>query len=272
MDNISVRAGTDRSWSVQLMSGGVPITSTYLGTETLTLVVWPGSTRAPILMSYSSVVWLSASAGTIKLTVDRRDTALLDAGFYEVSVTLQDGSALVDAYRATMEVLSAPGMDLTPKVYCTLDDCRRECAWIMSAVLPDPNVPNNLETQRADARSWFDDLIQRHWRGGMSLGAEAGLLARRRTGQRNMWLKDQLDNGALMLTNSVIKANAYQSIAYALRDILGTHGNTTYQDLATQYFALAEQRVACTTAELDTNADGTPDFAIDLGFIDVLRG
>lgn len=179
---------------------------------------------------------------------------------------------MIDAYRTTLEVEPAPGTELAPKVYCTLDDCRRECVWIMQAVLPDPNVPNNLEPQRAEAREWFDDLIQRHWRGGMSLGAEAGLLARRRTGQRNMWLKDQLDNDALILTPAVVKANVYQAIGYALGNMIGTHGSTSFQDLANQFLDLAEQRAACTTAELDTNDDGTPDFAIDLGFVDVLRG
>lgn len=269
----SIRQGTDGIWTITLRdANGQSLTGVYDGTEPLGLVVWPGSTRSALTLPNSSAVWLSPSDGTITLTIHRLDTALIDPGMYELVILLVDGSIQADAYRGILDIQPSPGLEAAPKVYCTLDDCRRECSWILDAVIPDENIPNNLERQRADARAWYDDLLQRHWRGGMSLGAEAGLLARRRSGQRNMWLQAELDAGCLMLTVPVIKANAYQAIGYALRDMIGARGSTSYQELAAQYFALAEQRAACTTAEIDTNADGTPDYTIDLGFIDVLRG
>lgn len=269
-----VRQGTDAKWTVTLEdSSGQPLTGVYTGIETLVLLVWPGSSRAALVLPYSSAAWLSASAGTITLTLDALDTASMAAGFYELAIDLvSSGSGRVEVARYAAEITASPGAGLAPPVYCTLDDCRKECPWILDAVIPDPNIPNNLEPQRGEARAWFDNLIQRHWRGGMSLGAEAGLLARRRSGQRNLWLQQQLDAGALMLTTAVTKANAYYALGLALRDLIGFRGKTTYQDLSADYFALAEHQASTTTTELDTNADGTPDFAIDLGFMDVLRG
>lgn len=254
----------------------------FNGTETFKLVVWPGDDRLPVWTSLSALAWDSAVTGNpaslaspiLKLTIPRVSIATIAPGRYSIQGWVNPGTDDVEILPedSFLELTSVPGLVTAGRFYCTLDDCRKECPWILEAVSMDPGIPNNLEPFRQDAREWYDDLIQRHWRGGTSLGAEGGLLSRRRSGQRNVWLKQQLDAGALMLTPAVIKANTYYALGMALDHLIGQRGTTTYQELARQYFAEAEHRAVTTSAELDTNADGQPDFAVDLGYIDVLVG
>lgn len=102
--------GQDRTTTYTVTArdtAGAAITGVYSGSETLALEVWPKGGSA-VSLSGSGVAWLSASAGTITLTLDNSDMAALSPGPYELSITVTVDGEPIEVYHARLLVTYRP--------------------------------------------------------------------------------------------------------------------------------------------------------------------
>jgi hypothetical protein len=106
MDRFRVLQGAALQIDVTLRDAGGTVITTYTGSETLASVLWPGG--ALPTSATPSVAWLVAASGTLRVTIDEADTAALTAGRYELLVTLDDGTDVVEVYQARIDLDAAP--------------------------------------------------------------------------------------------------------------------------------------------------------------------
>jgi hypothetical protein len=129
-------------------------------------------------------------------------------------------------------------------------------------------MQSDLAEQRNEAREWWDSLLQRHSpkkSGSFDPNFRAGL-------GRNPWLQDQLDADHLIVTRQIRRANALYAISLLLDCQVGSRDKTSYQVLAHQYRAAADDMAKTITAEIDTNDDAQGDVVIDMSQVPLLRG
>lgn len=113
MDNFQVNQGATLTINVTLKdANGIVVDSSYpgggySGAEGLSTAGWPGGDRDVSFIA--ATTWVSAAAGTIRITVSAAQSALLVPGTYELETTLIDAGTPVVCYLATLDVLPAPG-------------------------------------------------------------------------------------------------------------------------------------------------------------------
>jgi hypothetical protein len=268
VDIFEVRQGVALPITVALMDDqGNPITS-YVGTEALAASVWPGGNR-PALFS-PTAAWLVPGAGTISVLVTAAETATLAAGRYPGSLDLTDGSgAVLEAYRWAIDVLDAPGTGVAPPAYCGFDDLLDYGrAWLRT--LQDEDDQAGFAEECGRARSWLNDLILAGWTASNSLTLGDPGYGAVLTGQGgrlpSVWLRQQLDAGALILRPQVVEICALKALSLICRSQIGPGDKG--QDFARMgriYGVEANELVKTLRAEIDTNQDGIPEFAVNLG-------
>lgn len=248
------------------------------GTESLRVRIWPGE-DSPVAITLAAI-WDPALAGNpasvvsprVKLTVPTSALAGIDPGTYPIEGTVNPGTDDVPLLPpgSTITFTDAPGTAAATRVYCSAQDLRDACPWIDAVRLPS-DLAGFLDAREA-ASLWFEDLLHRHARGPGSLGAEMGLRWYRRTGARNWWLQERLDAGNLLVRPEIKRACALHAVGVVLTSRIGAMNDTSYQVLGARYLGMADDLACTITAELDVNADGRGDYAIDLGWIDAMRG
>lgn len=278
-------AGADRSAVLTLRDAlGAAVTS-YTGSATLAATCWPGDDRPAAFAP--TATWLDAAAGTIALGCAAADTATLDPGDYPVLLAITASGRTAKQVVATLRILAAPGSGTAPAVYGSYDELLRYAPWL--ARLKADSDQAGFAEQRARARTWFDSLIQRHWRGdrgyygGQSPDDSLDYLYDRgrpyRTGAISTTLQGWLDAGRLVLTGptgaAIRECVARKAIALVCAPQLGSPDKeTSYQALARRFAREADALASQITAEIDTTPtpDGVGDLAIDLSASDVLYG
>jgi hypothetical protein len=276
MDNLTVYQGLDADFTVTLRdSDDAAITGTYDGTEPLSLALWDGDDRAPLALAASTAAWLVPADGTLTLHLDRADSAAWAPGRYRGLVSLTDGPDVVPAFAFVLVVEATAGAAAALPVYGSAQDLRRFCPWIDE--IQSPNDQAGFAEQRAEAREWLDDILLVNDRGGGvalyqgSYRGGAGNLAVR-SGIRNPWLVEQLAADRLVLTARLRRAVSYYALGLILTPKLGSRDKTSFQQLGRLFHAQAEEELVGLTAELDTDGDGTSDYAIDLSTVPRIRG
>lgn len=275
--------GSDQSWRLYLFKRAGVSADPYLGSETVSAVVWPGGnlpeTFAPTLEWEDP----DGEPPTLTLSVDGDDTAELAAGDYFLRITVDGSSRTIGRFR----LLASPGEGAAPATYCSYADMRRRAgAWLDN--LLETSDLSGFMLERAEARQWFDHLLQRHnprpiyrqdsldhllpsWFGGGGNG--------RHDAQLQTWL----DDDRLILTTPtgtrIVQANACYAIFLACRAQVTMEDDDVYGRRARSYKSEAENIARGITAEIDTTytavdpeadpvvyvGDGIGDLLIDLG-------
>jgi hypothetical protein len=246
-----------------------PILNVYDGSETLALEIYTGDVEAPASLPNSFVEWIDPPAATLRAVI----TCPVDLTptVYRPIITLSDVGETYDAFECYLEVLGAPTVATEPlPTYCSYQDCANVCPWIADLIASNPGMQSDLAEQRNEAREWWDSLLQRHSPRSSGLfdpniGAGYGL-------GRNSWLQDELDANHLIVTRPIRRANALYAISLLLECQVGSRDKTSYQVLAHQYRAAADDRAKMIAAEIDTNDDGAGDVVIDMSQVPLLRG
>lgn len=248
------------------------VTSVFTGADTLVASVWPGDN---ITESFApTMAWVVAASGTATLTITGASTAALAAGVYRLSVwvTVSGAKYLIHEGTLTLTAVAASGTQGT--VYCTLDDMKREFAQVES--IAGKSDQSGFREQRAEARAWYDSIILRHYSGQQTIVSQTRFSVDnspwQRTGLEDPTIRGYLDDDMLLVTTQVKRANALYACSRICAAQITADGSNEYHNLAARFLRQAENIVATTTAELDTDADGVGDIPIDLGSIDVLRG
>jgi hypothetical protein len=272
---LSQPLSADRDYTITILdSTGAPATG-YTEADTLSAVVWAGEDATPLFNP--TVIWQTPSQGLALLTISAANTATLLPGTYRLRVDLTHAGRTFPVFDGLLELTGAPGVAPAPKVYCSYADMTAVAPWI--GRLADETDLAGFAQERALARTWMDNLIQRHYRGatgawddthfGFPIGGGAYF---HRDGSHSALLQSWLDADALMLHPAIVRANVYHAIARVAGSQISPGKDSPYADLAAKYDSLAERMAALLTVSLDTNADGVPDVTVRLGVADTLEG
>jgi hypothetical protein len=268
LPTLEVEAGSAAAWSLTIHAEGtgLPVEG-YDGTEALSADVWPGD-DLPALF-HPAVTWVDAAAAKIRIALAPSSTASLAGGRYQLRARVTPaGDGLPRAlFRAWLDVRSTPGTGTARPVYGTADEMLRLAPWLTS--LQAETDQSNFAEARADAREWLDGIILERW---------AGLYPGRSFARQDTfdwstpgatvapaWMRAALAADGLLVRPAVARACACYAIAEACEPQLGKLEGTSYQALGRRMRYQAEQLVRTLRAEVDTNADGLAEYAIDLG-------
>lgn len=244
----------------------------FTGSDTLGASVWPGDDIAESFAP--TMAWVSAGAGTGTLTIAGASTATLAAGKYRLSVYVTVSGAKYLIHEGTLTLTAVAGSATQGTVYCGLDDMQREFATI--ADLASRTDQSGFREQCVEARVWFDSIILRHYMGQQSIVSQTefsiGDSLWQRSGVEDPTIRGYLDGDLLLVTKTVKRINALYAVYRVLSAQIAADGEGQYSKLASRFLAMAENLVANTTVEIDTDSDGVGDIPIDLGCIDVMRG
>jgi hypothetical protein len=224
-------AGADRVEDMQLTRSNQEPAGFGPG-ATLSAAVWAGDTTAAIFTP--AVLWVDGdpSAGKVRITFARSDTAIA-AGDYTVMLSITANGLIRTRPVALLRILPAPGSQVAGKTYCTAQDVLDAVPWL--ALVQAPEERAGFAEAREKATRWLDALI----------------LAKRPVLDAD-WLQFELDNDGLVLTNPqgrrLVEAVALMAASKLLETQVGTFGDTDYRDLAKELAREARGIVAACIA------------------------
>jgi hypothetical protein len=274
---LEIVRGSADSWTLTLLDDTASaITGTFTGSEALAASVWAGDDQAALFAP--TAAWLSATNGTVTLSVSASDSATLIPGArYHVQLTVGTRRVRV----GWLSVLPSPGTGTAARVYCTLDEVLALApGWVSS--LQETDDLSGLAEQRAKARKWTDGVIQAHYRRDTSVPRQDSLdHLLYGTGYRypvhDVQLQTWLDDDRLILTTPtgerIKSANAYYTLHLICEGQIGRDGDDTFRRLSARYRSMAGNELSQCTAEIDTTTvkDGVGDLFIDLSVVDRIR-
>lgn len=284
MYKITIRKGASGTDSIQLRrvkdGGFEDATDQYTGSEELACAVWPGDDRAQA--ATLPVSWQDAPGGIVRVDFPAETTATLDVGWLSGAVWLVDG--VRDLIYFSLVVESSPGSASAPPAYHTYQDLTNELPFIRELADKMQDQSGFAEAS-GEARRWIDAAILRAvpsqdwyqfgcgsgwgrgWGGGVAYGS---------TGQaEDPTIAAALNANQLMITTATghrfVKASVYYALSRILERAVGFRTSEDLASLAARYEARAKSTLNSCTAEIDTNADGVPEYVFDLGSIQVRR-
>ncbi len=287
---------TSRTYEIELSGGGqspASLAGVFSGDETFAVRLWTGDDQ-PNLATLTARWATSADAPAdqptrydgnptdlstpyVILSVPASAIGDLPPALYRLQVLINPETDAVLAYQGLIELTAAPGTAEAPAVYCTFDDVRKVAPWIGQLITQDTSLQSDLAEQRALARSRIDDAIVAAYRpfAGRGRGGNSYLLATTvgtyESGP-SKWLRDQLADGLLMTAGSrglrLREIAARLTVSIACEGQLGKASDETpFQKLGRYNARKAEALMGGWVAEIDLNADGSPDLAINLGVL-----
>lgn len=134
---------------------GKPIAGVY-SAETLTLKIWVGDSVTPATLTASDAAWLSATDGTITLTIDEADTATFAVGQWRLEIYITTGSDSYTCYQALLTVEPRAGAVTAGLTYCTMAQVVDVAGWITQLITAKPDIQSNFGEYRAKARVWLN--------------------------------------------------------------------------------------------------------------------
>lgn len=239
---------------------GNPLVMT--GTESLVCEVWAGGDQAPLFTSTPTAN--TPASGQWDVAILPAQTTGMGPGRYSVIVKYSDGTS--DAWYGDLEITNSPGSSTPGKVYGSYADMLKVASWV-ARVQSDADESQFLE-QRVDARAWLDDILLKSYRGSfygqfdelsMALGSWLGGGQRRST-LSSQWLREQLDNDALIIRTDILKAVSYKAASDVGLNQIGFDAKLAAK--GAWCLQMAEAIATNLVAELDTDGDGNPDCSI----------
>ena len=271
--------GTSRDYTLQVpRPDGTPYTAAntpFNGTETLAASVCLGVDQPPLMTP--SVAWGPNNGWqTATFVVSFQDSSVTGflPGEYVLQATAAKLGRTANLFVGYLPLQQVTGTAAPLPTYGSLDDMRIYFANIDK--LEHPSRRSQFVRERNRARTWYDDLMQRHFRasgyGISTLGYPIGGIGPFRTGGKNTWLQQQLDANTLMITDNIRECLAKKALAFTLEYQFGGVQETSYQELADRLHWEADNLALMSTPGLDLNNSGWPALVIDLSTADALWG
>jgi len=276
---VEIVQGTARDFPFQVTNpdGTIP-TGIFTSTDVLTASVWAGSNEVPLLTPTAS--WISATNAQYQVTLQDTDSSSLPYGIYYIqayATRVISGVTRTTALLprgSSLEIIAAPLATVPRPTYISIVDLRKIAPWIDDLQVPDSH--EGFDDPCADSRDWLDELVLRNYRGGnVSLLGFHGMAldawytgGGRRTSLSNRWLLGCLAANQLLVTPRVRNVCAYYALSRICESMITKGG--MYAMLAARYRLEAESLVASTTLEIDVNADGFGEIAINMSSTNTL--
>lgn len=251
--------------------GYTPLVDKYVGDEDLVCILWPGDDRSTT--TTLAATWDDGPAGKVRVAFPADATAALDATWYSGLLSLASDSTALADFRLVVE--AGPGTAAAPKTYHAYRDLLDELPWIATLADQMKDQSGFVEVA-ADARRWIDAAILRSvpdggflglpWRGSW-VGAYTGVYGALDQAD-DPTIAAALDADQLMLGTATgrrfVRASVYYTIAKVLRRAVGVKGDNDLLTLSKQYAADAERELYGSTAQIDVDGDGAPDYVFPL--------
>jgi hypothetical protein len=245
----------------------------FTGDEVMEGVIWAGEDQASA--ASFSAGWAGSIDGNpdaignpvVGMTVTAGAISSLSPGIYEFRVTIP--ATDTEIYRGQIDLRAGPGTATAPAVYASRKDLLDLVPW-MEQLQGSSDMAGFVE-QRALARSWLEDVIHAHAPRGFAGDQLVAPLGSAWLG-RGQWLADELAADHLVVTNQIKRCVSYYAAGLVLMREPGTRGEREYREIGATYLLAAESIAHTITVEIDTDADGVGDVAIDLSNVQVIRG
>jgi hypothetical protein len=260
--------GTNSKMDVDLYSASnQPIA--YAGTEPLAVQCWHGddTLNVPGLVTAS---WTGGNPaiGRAVLTLNGVATAGLNPDFFLLRLLVTQAAGTFTGWEGWLRLMDAPGVAVPPPTYCSLQDVQDVAGeWIVKLMVETGRT--GFIADRARAREWMDKIIVNRFRPA-AMTDMAYLASGYSSGQLISELPDQyivglLANNQLMVNEDIREACAYYAVALICERQISWDKEDTFHARARYFKAKAAQTVNSIVAQFDTNGDGNPDLASNLG-------
>jgi hypothetical protein len=275
--------GTSRDYTLQVPAADGSLytiaNTPFNGSEAMAAQVSLGVDQPALLAP--AIAWQSTSGGgpqsgwqtaTFVVSFEDGDAVGLVPGEYVLLCTANYGGRTARLFVGYLPLIQTSGTASAPTTYGSLDDMRIYFAGIDR--LEHPSRRSQFIRERNRARTWFDLLMQRHFRasgyGISTIGYPIGGIGPYRTGGINTWLQQQLDANTLMVTDDIREVVAKKALAFTLEYQFGGVQETSYQALADRLHWEADNLAIQTTPGLDLSGSGWPELVLDLSTADTL--
>lgn len=261
--------GVDRDYQLQLNdpTTGLPLTSVYTGSETLSAIIWDGADGPAV--ATPTATWISGAAGTIKLTLAAANTATLDVQPWPIRVSIAASGRTFPAWEGWLDLQPSPGSGATLKTYGSFGDMVQYGGQWVKQLLTTANRAGFLE-ERARARSKLDEWILANYRPQIAYSTRlgSGPWQWSATDSPNQTIKGYLDADKLKVTDKVREIAARLALHFACEAKLDPADRASpWADQARYQWRRACSLAVTYVAEIDTNGDGYPEFTVNLGKI-----
>lgn len=273
-NQLSLVQGSYGAWLLTLRNESDAVITTWTGSATLSATCWRGDDQASLFSP--TVAWETPASGTIRLSVSAAQSATLTVGRYLVnlSVTGTDGAIIQPV--GELAVLPAPGSGTARTTYATYDDMARHAGgWLAKLQRADTDQTGFLE-ERADARAEFEERLHACFDPDTTFRVDSldHLYPDnwRRTGMRDDWLIAALLANKLLVTQRIKDICSLLALSRICKRQISPTEDKGYANAASHFASEANNLMAMTTVEIDTNADGVGDVTIHLGTLPRIRG
>lgn len=251
----------------------------FTADDAFTAVVFAGDGRQRVFTP--AVSWLTLDGqqtgydqGQVLVEILPEQSARLQAGqSYNGQVWWTRKSACVARFKLT--ALPAEGTTADPGTYCEFADMLDQCGWV-GQFADDDADDAGFARQRQAAKLWMDTLILR----AAPVGNPGSVIARQGWWS---WTSSGVDprNGTGLAVDSVLAGHLAAGrlvtdgpqgapivtacACYAIGLILRAQMGSDNLKMAAHYMRRAQSEASRVVAEVDTNGDGRPEYAIALG-------
>lgn len=265
-------AGDAQTYTVTIVGGtGTAIANTYQGTEPFTVTVWEGSNLTPIT-SVASAQWLSASAGTV--TVALNPPLGMTPGWYRIRLEVTYAGQKSPFYYGWIKVDAVAGTGTEAPTYCSLQDLLDHSGdWLERLMQSGSGDQTNFVRERAKAREWLDDVIIGNsrvfaYRFDLTYALYYGSFPFGPVEAPDTVITNYLASNYLQVGPRTIECTSYKSLAYICeKRMTFDESGEDYRRRAGWYHEKASNSLRRYRATLDTNGDGVPDIAFNLGVL-----
>ena len=129
------------------------------------------------------------------------------------------------------------------------------------------NKYSNFLGERHRARTWLDDIIVGKSRPQSSQFDLATTSFYGLVEDEDAYIRDALDADGLLIDQAILEIVSYKALAFACESKIALEDTAgeLWAKRARMCHARATNRLLCTRARIDTNADGAADVAFNLG-------
>lgn len=272
--------GYDKALSVSLLDD-TGAAQAWSASDTPTARVWRGGDQASLFTP--TCAWVSATSGTLTVTIARTDTASLTPARYrlQVKVTRASDSKEFLGQDAWLVLTDAPGSGTVPDTYCTLDDML-DYAGELAGNLQESADETGFQEERAKACTWtrrtvlsragtlFDRYAESYtdlgedWVTVLDAATDSVTTTTDANAVREAFLstvRGYLTSGYLKTDKAddsgIVEANALYALALVYGRQLGEASkDVTFSSLAAQWMSRAIRRLQAATFRIDKLGTG----------------
>lgn len=265
-------AGEAQTYTVTITnSAGIALTNLYDGSEALEALVWQGSNLAPIA-GVLAPAWNTPADGTVNVALTVPDD--MAPGWYRVRLSVTYTGQKSPFYYGWLEVLATPDAGEEPPTYTSYQDLEDLAGdWLKRLMQGDQTDRSNFLAERAMAREWLDDIIIGNsrvfaYRFDLNYALYYGSFPFGPVEAPDTVIAQYLASNYLMVVPRTIECCAYKALAFICeKRMTFDEDGESYRRRAIFYHRKASNSLRRYRATLDTNADGKPDIAFNLGVI-----